>query len=503
MIIIIHNARVAGNQNLVKITCDSETCRITTVDQQARRSLVPPLWLRRRDIHNPTPVVQLRRQSDDLIVIDAGGSLVLPGLVHAHLHLSQAFFGEEHSGYPDGSELLFSPRGVAFIDPDADIEFLFGKATSDIEGSIPMHEQKRRAAALVRLSSLAQSGRQIIEASLSHGVTTVRAQVDVDAMVGYLPLHAAFGLQTEFEGRCDIRLSAFASQPIYCQRDRGFMPNHTHGMKRLLQWAVSKEGVRAVGSAPFTEGDQMAAIMNIHYILDLAETHGVDAEFKLDLDITEDERVMDLIEEVQKRPAFHSDFYSRDPAHANFPLRVTIAHHGRLADMHPTPKSGLAEAVAGWEIYFVGFPYVTEESLSRPVASALGTGNGSLVKDLDAHTSIAFENAGSPMTPWDTDPLALPTVAALFNPYDPEDPSEAKAQSLLRMVTINAAAAAGMGKRAHPQSLLLRSGDVANLVILDGCFDCRTAVCSPPYGRITIKRGRVVAGDLVTGWTGR
>ncbi|KZO95946.1 hypothetical protein CALVIDRAFT_564227 [Calocera viscosa TUFC12733] len=520
MVTVLHNARVVGYQALVKITCDSETCRITSIEQQSRRSFASSPWLRRPNGRDLTATVHIRRQTRDLVVIDAGGSLVLPGLVHPRLHLSQAHFGGGPEDTLDGTELLFSSRGLAFLGPTTDIESL-KRTEAVLKGTMPWHEETKKVAALARIHSLVEAGRHIINSSLSHGVTSMRAQVDVDTVVGHLPLYAGSALQMEFAPQCDVRLALFASQPIYSQRDRGYLKEHTDRMMWFLQNAATRDGVRAIGSAPFMEGDHLAALRNIQYILDLAEAHGVDAEFKLDLDISQDGRLFNMLEEIHKRPAFLSDFRSPQPKHANFPLRVTIAHYGRFANMSSLQKSNIAEAVAGWEIYFVGLPDEGQAFLRRPSPSRSGTPyrgaveigdtvpnnwasgqNGSLVKDLDAHTSLALENAGNPTTPWDTDPLVLLTMTANISPHEPDDAWEAQAQSLLRMVTMNAAAAAGMGKRAHPQSLHLRPGDVANLVILDGCFDCRTAVTSPPFGRITIKRGRLVAGAPVKGRNG-
>ncbi|EJT99957.1 hypothetical protein DACRYDRAFT_23492 [Dacryopinax primogenitus] len=466
------------------------------------------MWLRRNAFRNLASVVRLGRASNKVAVIDAGGSLVLPGLVQAHMHLSHTYLDSGQVKSPDGTE-LFSNATLAFVGTLGDT-----RSFRDVDTlkNVPYRLSKVDAS-LARIKALVERGRLIIETALSRGVTSMRTQVEVDTNVGHLPFHAGCVLQREFEDRCDIRISLFATQAIYCQPNRSFDQWHTDRMKWLLQRAAGKEGVRAVGSAPFMEDNMGTALLNIQYILDLAETHGVDAEFHLDVDISQDMRTLfEVIQQIQQRPVFNSDFYSPEPSHVRFPLRVTLGHRGRLSSMSSLDKSNLAELVAGWEIYFVGVSYEAEGLFRRSSTSAHAgfkredgwfnsvslsrSQSGSLVKDLDAHTSLAIENTGTFTSPWDADPLTL----LAMDGANPGDVSETQAQSLLRMVTLNAAAAAGMGRRAHPQSLHIRTGDVANLVILDGCYDCRTAVFNPPLNRITIKRGQMVSGAQVKGW---
>ncbi|KZO95947.1 Metallo-dependent hydrolase [Calocera viscosa TUFC12733] len=354
-------------------------------------------------------------------------------------------------------------------------------------------------------------GRQLIRASISHGVTTMRAHVEVDPAVDLQCVEVGMQLKAEFIDSCDIRLVVFVQDSIFSGPYGDIDEPYTAQMQGLLKEALDsgRGPVSAVGSAPYVEkGGKEFEMANIAYILDLAEMYGIDADFHLDFDISRESRLMDLIEEVRKRPAFHT--HSSRPSRRNsvYPLRVTLGHCRTLSRIDPANiYKNLTTMAQGLEIYIVGLPnsdmymhHANEPALYRDrvrsVLNALELERQSSTY-LQGRISLSINNVGNLFTPQgDGDPLALlPLCVAVY-----QDATANSLASLLRMVTVQAASAAGLRPLEHADDLSIRPGEPADLVILDGCSDWRTAALAPPFARVTLKGGKVVATRKAETW---
>ncbi|KZT55016.1 Metallo-dependent hydrolase [Calocera cornea HHB12733] len=431
---------------------------------------------------SPFPsTVQFSKQGTvDNSVIDAKGSLVLPGLVHSHVHL--------------------------------DKPYLLGRCSIQ-EGTFAEAMKKTQdAKAEFEEDDLLSRGRQLIRASISHGVTTMRAHVEVDPTVDLLCVDVGMQLKAEFHDSCAIRLVVFAQDSIFSGPFGDGDPQYRGQMQTLLKTALDNGrggAVAAIGSAPYVEkGGKPFEMANINYILNLAEEYGIDADFHLDFDISRDSRLMDLIAEVRKRPAFHSRRSIPARRDSVYPLRVTVGHCRSLSRIDPANIYKNVTALAqGLEIYIVGLPnsdmymhHANEPALYRDrvrsLLNALELERQSSTY-LQGRVSLSVNNVGNLFTPQgDGDPLALlPLCVAVY-----QDATETALASLLRMVTIQAASAAGLRPPEHAADLSFQAGEPADLVILDGCTDWRMAALSPPFSRVTIRRGKVVAKRKVQAW---
>jgi len=480
MPVSICNARIVGHTDLVRITCDAATGRIA--------SIVPESITELRGLSTTTPgtskiftsSITISRQGDiENDLIDAKGSLVLPGLVHGHVHL--------------------------------DKPYLLDRCSID-EGTFSEAMRKTQQAKVdFRAEDLLSRGRHLIRASISHGVTTMRAHVEVDPAVDLLCLDAGMMLKAEFQDSCDIRLVVFAQDSIFTDFYGNMNEQYTNQMSSLLESALETVGraVAAVGSAPYVEkGGKAYEMANIVYILDLAEKFAIDVDFHLDFDLSREPRLKDLIEEVRKRPAFHS--HPNRPARQSsmYPLRVTLGHCRSLSRVDPANiHKNIAHMAQGLEIYIVGLPnsdmYMkhTNEAAQyretpRTVLNALELERQSTAY-LQGRVSLSINNVGNLFTPQgDGDPLALlPLCVAVY-----QDATEKALATLLKMVTVQAASAAGLRPSEHAAGLALQPGEPADLVILDGCTDWRTAALAPPFARVTLKNGKVVGKRKVETW---
>ncbi|CDS01261.1 hypothetical protein [Sporisorium scitamineum] len=129
--------------------------------------------------------------------------------------------------------------------------------------------------------------RRLISSSVSHGVTSMCAFVEVDPTVGLMGLDAAKKLKRAYEASCDVQIVAFAQDAVFYPDDEG----KEDEMQRLLREATSREEVDVVGSAPYVEAlsvydrqnlsegerrrkQKQQQQRNIRFVFDLARQHG-------------------------------------------------------------------------------------------------------------------------------------------------------------------------------------------------------------------------------------
>lgn len=148
---------------------------------------------------------------------DGANRLLAPSLCHAHIHLDKCFLLQDPK---------FSDLQIEKGDFQEAME-MTGKAKSRFEED-----------------DLLRRGRQLIEESIHHGVTVMRAFVEVDGGVHFKCLDAGLKLKEEFEGRCDIQICAFAQLPLFSGNDGGDL------VRRLMSEAAHRTGVDVLGSTP-------------------------------------------------------------------------------------------------------------------------------------------------------------------------------------------------------------------------------------------------------------
>ena len=147
----------------------------------------------------------------------------------------------------------------------------------------------------------------VVEKAISHGTTRMRTFVEVDPRAGLRSFEAIRRIRSDYAFAIDIQICAFAQDGLTQEPET----------LDLLDRALS-EGADLVGGCPYTDPDP---VRHVGLIFDLAEKHGVDADFHLDFDL--------------------------DPASSNLPVviaetvsrgyqgRVTVGHMTRLSAMRP------------------------------------------------------------------------------------------------------------------------------------------------------------------------
>ncbi|SPO36246.1 uncharacterized protein PSFLO_01717 [Pseudozyma flocculosa] len=416
-----------------------------------------------------------------VMTVDARGSLLVPGgLCHPHVHLDKCFL-LSRCGIHDGTfEEALKRTGEAKRD------FTF--------------------------EDLVERGRRLIASSLSHGVTAMRAHVEVDPTVSLTCLRAGLHLKDEFASRCTISLVAFAQDPLFPLDD-----SKRNSIQDLLRQAAIEPGVDAVGSAPYIEprssdsdgvkGQVEMQRRNIDLVFDLARRNGKDVDFHLDYD---------LDAPSPDRPSLIPYVLDRALALPSWTVaagrrrRITLGHCTKLSVFSDDDLDDLVrrlralssrqtaaedeEANADADADAVHFGrserYAVRSRATMPALDLVSSSGGAI------NVSMGVNNVANLFTPQgDADPLALlPMMVAVWQKATPTD-----CQTLLDMVATNARTAAGCD-RLDPDATWGAEA-LLDATILDGCASVQDAALAPPFGRITIKHGKVVARRSVDSWT--
>jgi cytosine deaminase len=115
-----------------------------------------------------------------------GGSLVLPGLIDAHVHLDKSLVGDAWQSHRRGTSATFSVMERVAIEAE-----ILGRAA-------PVEQ---RAAALIELA-------------VAHGTTRMRSHVDIDPVTGLKSLHAVLAARERYKHAASIEIVAFPQRGL-------------------------------------------------------------------------------------------------------------------------------------------------------------------------------------------------------------------------------------------------------------------------------------------------
>jgi cytosine deaminase len=118
--------------------------------------------------------------------LSVGGSLVLPGLVDAHVHLDKSLIGDAWQPHRAGRSATFSVMERVAIEAE-----ILGRAA-------PVEQ---RAASLVELA-------------IAHGTTHLRSHVDIDPVTALKSLHAVLTVRERYKDAVSIQIVAFPQRGL-------------------------------------------------------------------------------------------------------------------------------------------------------------------------------------------------------------------------------------------------------------------------------------------------
>lgn len=302
-------------------------------------------------------------------VLNGANRLLGPSLCHAHIHLDKCF-------------LLQDPKYS-----DLQIE------NGDFQEAM---EMTGKAKARFEEDDLLRRGRQLIEESIHHGVTAMRAFVEVDGGVQFKCLDAGLELKHEFEDRCEIQICAFAQLPLFSGDDGG------EEVRKLMTAAAQQDGVDVLGSTPYVEQDDTKQKMNVRWISCLALTNRKFLDLHLDYFLDEDKQpliwaALDIIKD--------RNWEGRQGK------QITLGHCTRLTRFKPEEWEHLKQYIGKLPVSFVGLP-TSDLFMMRTAENVRGT--LPVVELIQRHrleAAIAINNVGNAFTPHGScDPLSIASM---------------------------------------------------------------------------------------------
>lgn len=360
--------------------------------------------------------------------------LVLPSLVHPHIHLDKAFI---HSS-PEYADLLPT------------------KGTFQEALSLTTKAKER-----FTLPDLLCRGNWLIAESVAAGVTAMRAFVEVDSTVQLKCLEAGIQLKNEWKDICRIQIAAFAQDPL-------FSGEHGQDNRQLMEDAIRNPDVDVVGTTPYVELDQAAAESNISWAIQQAVNLNKHLDLHLDyhLDSNKNPTVWYVLECLRNK-----GWNTSEPQ-----KKVMLGHCTRLTYFSIDEWCRLSREIQdnNLPVSFVGLPTSDLYMAATPASQAeesshVGQPRGTLpvidmIRRYGLNAVIGVNNVGNGFTPWgNADPLSLACLGlGLY-----QKGSQADAELLYECVSCRARAAIGLAESSPgldlannlPQDLLVVSNE--------------------------------------------
>ncbi|MFD2333142.1 amidohydrolase family protein [Cohnella sp. GCM10020058] len=353
--------------------------------------------------------------------LDASGFMVTPGLVETHVHLDKAFL----------SERLERPAAN------------LGEAIAMTAALKPEYT----------LQDVTARSRRLLGRALSYGVSLLRAQVEIDPVLGLLSLESALALKEEMAGRMGLQLVAFPQEGIF---DRA-------GTEGLLREAV-RRGADAVGGIPYNDRDSAE---HLAFVFRLAAEAGLPVD--LHLDFSDDPAQLAILDVIRCTREYGLEG------------RVCVGHLTSLGSVPPDRARRIADGMAEAGIHVFALPATDLYLNGRGDTHAVRRGIAPVRILLDAGVNVCYgtNNVRNAFTPFGTgDPLDI----ALLLAQTAYMGTAADARSLLGMCTDRAAKALGI------EGWKLRPGAPADFALIraDSVEDL---VYDRPRERVSIRRG--------------
>jgi cytosine deaminase len=366
--------------------------------------------------------------------IVAAGRLVTPAFVDAHLHVDKAFV-------MDSCQL--------------------GEANLSVAAAV---EAMRVVKARYTADDLLSRGRHTLARALRHGTTAIRAQCDVDPVVGLLALDALVALRREFADRLDLQIVAFPQEGLLGG------PEAVDVMRQAF-----KAGADLVGGGPL-DADYRG---HIAQVFALAREFGVPVDIHADLGI----------DRLRPPSEWEAPLVAAHARATGLAGRVAIGHFAASSALTRQQIRELAAVLAGAGVHVAALTAseLYRQGMDDPVNSRRGVPR--VVDLLDAGVNVVFASNNirdAFVTFGNADMLEQALLGATATHLD--DPDTA-----LEMVTSRAAALLGLTGRDA-----VAVGKQADLVVLDA-RSAAEAIGDQAEKLFVIRRGQIIATNRVEG----
>ncbi|KAI3393480.1 hypothetical protein diail_4201 [Diaporthe ilicicola] len=326
-------------------------------------------------------------------------SLLLPTLCHPHIHIDKAYIltcnKPDSHGQPDYSDLM--PQSGDFKEALANTS---------------------AAKARYAPEDLYLRGSQLLADSYRHGVTSMRAFVEVDAVTEFKTVEAAVKLKRDFAHLVKVQICLFAQDPVFSGASWG--RNRSLLVEALDKFAAD---IEVLGTTPYVEADEDAAVRNIDFAIRTAMERRLFLDFHLDYHLKAPQHPApgSLLETVLRYLIEHK-WTERA---SNDKQAVAIGHCTRLTTMDPPVTGAVVKLIKDNKlpVHFVGLPTSDLYMMGRPGGGSSqphsrlrGTMQiPSMIKDWGLDGCLGVNNVGNAFTPsGDGDPLQLASWGVLL-----------------------------------------------------------------------------------------
>ena len=274
--------------------------------------------------------------------LDAGGRLVLPGLVDTHLHLDKSRVADR---------------------------------CAQREGTLAEAIRETAVAkAAFTEEDIYERGRQTLEGCVLQGTTRVRTHVEVDPAVGLRGVDAITRLAADYAWAVDVQLCVFAQEGM----------TDSDETDRLVVTALER-GVPVIGGAPYADVDPPG---QLDRIFELARRYDVDIDLHLDFGDTPEGMQLE-------------DVCARTVAQG-WAGRVTVGHVTQLSLVDPGRYAALCELAVSAGVAMTVLPATDLFLMGRAVEHSKPRGLTSLTGMLERGgvCSLASNNILNAFTPF-------------------------------------------------------------------------------------------------------
>jgi cytosine deaminase len=287
--------------------------------------------------------------------VDAGGRLLLPGLVEAHIHLDKALLWER-------------------VESDGTLADAI-RVTGEAKRRFTVDDIRARACRVLDLAVMA-------------GTTAMRTHVEVDPVVGLAGMEAVLPLRDQYAPALDLQVAAFAQEGIL----------KAPGTEGLLRRAL-RMGADLVSGCPYNDTD---AREHIAIVFRLAREFGVDVDFHVDF--------------FDEPEHLHIREIARQTVRAGWEGRVAVGHLTELAALAPADQAAIIADIAAAGIGVISLPLTDLYLMGRGDPANVRRGLAPIRRLLAAGVPVALasNNIRNPFTPIGTADLShLAFVAAV------------------------------------------------------------------------------------------
>jgi cytosine deaminase len=367
----------------------------------------------------------------DAPIVEAGGCLLVPGLVETHFHLDKTCIMDR-----------CAPR----------------------EGTV--QEAVRLTSAAKRdftADDVYSRGKRVLERCIGWGTTRMRTHVEVDPGIGMTGFEGVQALQRDFAWAMDIELCVFPQE--------GLLNNP--GTEALLVEGL-RRGARVIGAVPYVDTDPRGQIDRIFAI---AREWDADIDMHLDLADTPD--------------GMQAEYVCRKTEEYGWGGRVAIGHVTQASLLPPDRFAALAATLARAGVAVTVLPttdlYLMGRSHDHAVPRGVVKAEG--LRTAGVTCSIATNNVLNPFTPYgDANLLRMANLYAnVCHVARPEDLAACLAMVTTEASRLMRAPAGGVAVGAAADLVLLDAAAAHAAVA-----ELAAPLWGMKAGRMTFRRERPV-----------